>query len=71
MITEEVIKVEKPKGVEHDPICPYCENEIPYLNLHRWTAKVFVIKEMGAIGAFSCPHCKRFLGVASVFWGKE
>jgi len=66
-----VFEVEKPKEVEHDPICPYCGKEIPYLNLHPWRIKGLVLKETGRIGAFSCPHCNKLLGVASIAWGKE
>ena len=67
----EASKVEKPKEVEHNPVCPYCSEEISQLNLHHWEIKGLVLKEMGRIGAFSCPNCKKLLGVASIAWGKE
>ena len=67
----EVVGVDRPKEVEHNPICPYCDREIPYLNLHTWRVRGIVLQESGRIGAFSCPNCKKFLGVASVAWGKE
>jgi len=63
--------MEKPQEVEYDPICPYCNKEIPHLNLHNWRVKGLVFSETGRIGAFSCPNCKKFLSVASIAWGKE
>jgi hypothetical protein len=63
--------MEKPRQVEHNPICPYCDKEIPHLDVHCWRVKGVVLKEDGRIGAFSCPSCGKFLGVASIAWGKE
>jgi len=63
--------MEKPKEAEYNPICPHCDKKIPYLNAHCWEVRGFILKEGGRIGAFSCPNCKKFLGVASIAWGKE
>ena len=75
LVACEAAKIEagakKPKEVEHNPVCPYCETEISHLDLHPWQIKGLVLREMGRIGAFSCPNCKKILGVASIAWGKE
>ena len=63
--------MEKPKEVEHNPVCPYCDKEISNLNLHYWRVKGLVLGESGRIGAYSCPNCGKLLGVASIAWGKE
>lgn len=65
------VKVEKPKQVEHNPVCPYCDQEIPYLNSHGWKKKDVLLTTPGSIAAFSCPNCRKLLSVASVAWGKE
>jgi len=63
--------VDKPKEVEHNPICPHCDEEISSLDLHCWRVKGLVLGESGRIGAYSCPSCGKLLGVASIAWGKE
>ena len=62
--------MEKPRVVEHNPICPYCGKEIPHVDAHYWLVRGIVLQEGGRIGAFSCPNCKKLLGLASVAWGK-
>ena len=63
--------METPKQSTEDPICPYCNNAIPHLNFHKWEREGVLLTVKGSIGAFSCPSCKKLLGVASVAFGSE
>ena len=64
--------MEKPEEVDYDPKCPYCDKEIEHLKIHHSEASRFLgLKLSAKLGVFSCPHCRRILGIASRAYGEQ
>lgn len=43
------------------PLCPFCEKDLEVVNDHRSHLKLLY-----NLHVFSCPHCRRVLGVSTV-----
>jgi ssDNA-binding Zn-finger/Zn-ribbon topoisomerase 1 len=62
-----VKNMDKATFVETDPICPYCEKTISSLNAHYKKGML----TGSDVGAYSCPHCKKIIGVTNITWGNK
>ena len=64
--------MEKPEEIDYDPICPHCDQEVQHLKIHHSEASSFLGLKLNArLGVFSCPSCRRILGMASRAYGEK
>ena len=60
--------LKKPEPATYDPKCPHCDKEFDQLRMHKPETTTFHGMDLSdaTVGLFSCPHCRRVLGLASV-----
>jgi hypothetical protein len=62
-----VKNMNKATYVDFDPICPYCEKTIASPNVH-YKKGMFTGSD---VGTYSCPHCKKIIGITNIAWGEK
>lgn len=63
--------MDKPEKAEYNPVCPFCDREITHLISHESQAKSLLGLTSAKLGYYSCPNCRKFLGMASRAYGES